>query len=112
MNCRHIIYVPKTAEDMKSDWFGDETADTYEWNLSDDEFNALWDCGVFEYLNAKFDVMIDAFEEELILYQYLYFHYEELIEELNRFKCRHEVKILIKMINLTIKGRTYIGFFL
>lgn len=46
------------------------------------------------------------------MYQYLYFDYEELIEELNRFKCRHEVKALIKMIDLTIKSRTYIGFFL
>ena len=112
MNSRHIIYVPKTAKDMKYDWFGDETADTYEWNLSDCEFNALWDCGVFEYLNEKLDAMIDAFEEEVIFYQKLYFYYEELIEELNKFNCRHEVKILIKMIHMTIKSRTYIGFFL
>ncbi len=55
---RQFIYVPKTAEDMKSSWFGDETADFYEWNLSDGEFQSLWNCGVFEYLNKKFNVLI------------------------------------------------------
>lgn len=108
---RKIIYVPKTAEDMKADWYGDETADVYEWNLSDKEFQALWDCNVFEYLNAKFDVMIDDFEEEWILYQYLYFKYDEFIEEMNLFSCRNEIRTLIKMIDRAIESRTYIGFF-
>lgn len=114
MNHRHIIYVPKTIKDMQDDWFGDETADTYEWNLSDDEFNALWECGVFEYLNEKFDVMIDAFEEEWIMYQYLYLEYDELIEELDKFMsiCGREINKLIQLIDMTIECRTYIGFFL
>lgn len=109
---RQFIYVPKTAKDMKSDWFGDETADMYEWNLSYDEFNILWDCGVFEYLNKKFNALIDTFEDELIMYQYIYFEYDELIEGLKKFKCRNEIKILIGMIDKAIESRTYIGFFL
>lgn len=109
---RQLIYVPKTVEDMKSDWFGDETADLYEWNLSDKEFQSLWDCGVFEYLNKKCYALIDTFEDEMIMYQYLYFVYDELIEKLNKFRCENEIKILIGMIDKAIKSRTYIGFFL
>ena len=107
-----FIYVPKTAEDMKSGWFGDETADIYEWNLSDGEFQSLWNCEVFEYLNKKFNVLIDTFEDEWIMYQYLYFDYEELVEELNKFGCKTEIRMLIKMIEKAIESRTYIGFFL
>lgn len=109
---RQLIYVPKTVEDMKFDWFGDETADLYEWNLSDKEFQALWDCGVFEYLNKKCNALIDTFEDELIMYQYIYFEYDELIKELNKFRCGNEIKILISMIDKAIESRTYIGFFL
>lgn len=109
---RRLIYVPKTAEDMKRDWFGDETADIYEWQLSDNEFQVLRDCGVFEYLNVKFGIMIDEFEEEWIVYQHLYFVREELIEELNKFSCRNEIKILIQMIDKAVESRTYIGFIL
>ncbi|MDE6520583.1 MAG: hypothetical protein K2K91_09075 [Ruminococcus sp.] len=109
---RQFIYVPKTVEDMKSDYFGNETADLYEWSLSDGEFQSLWDCEVFEYLNKKFNVFIDTFEDEWIMYQYLYFEYEELIEELNKFRCRNEIKILINMIDKAIENRTYVGFFL
>lgn len=110
MNGRHIIYVPKTADDMKSDWYGDETADIYEWYLSGSEFNALWDCGVFDYLNKKFGVIIDAFEDEWIVYQYLYLEYDMLVSELNKFRCRNEIKMLIKMIDMAVESRTYIGF--
>lgn len=106
------IYVPKTAEDMKADWYGDETADIYEWRLSDYEFQTLWDDGVFEYLNEKFNALIDEFEEEWIMYQHIYFTHEELVEELNKFSCRNEVRMLIKMINKAIESRTYIGFIL
>lgn len=109
---RQFIYVPKTVRDMKRDWFGDETADLYEWNLSYDEFNILWSCGVFEYLNKKCYALIDTFEDELIMYQYLYFEYEELVKKLNNFKCRNEIKMLISMIDKAIESRTYIGFFL
>ncbi|MDE7365568.1 MAG: hypothetical protein K2N27_11965 [Ruminococcus sp.] len=109
---RQFIYVLKTVEDMKADWYGDETANVYKWNLSKDEFQALWDCGVFEYLNKKFNVFIDTFEDEWIMYQYLYFDYDELIEKLNKFRCRNEIKMLISMIDKAIKSRTYIGFFL
>ncbi|MCM1132499.1 MAG: hypothetical protein NC340_03410 [Ruminococcus flavefaciens] len=107
---RRFIYVPKTAEDMKQDWYGDETADIYEWRLSDDEFQALWDCNVFEYLNVKFDVSIYEYEEELIMYQYLYCRYDELIDELNCFGCGNEIKKLIEMINRAIESKTYIEF--
>lgn len=109
---RQIIYVPKTAEDMKADWYGDEKVGVYEWRLSKDEFQALWDCGVFEYLNKKFDALIDTFEDELIMYQYLYFDYDELIERLNKFRCENEIKMLINMIDKAIESKTYIGFFL
>ena len=97
---------------MKSDWFGDETADLYKWNLSDNEFQALWNCGVFEYLNKKLNVFIDTFEDELIMYQYFYFEHEELVEKLNKFECKNEVKMLIGMMDKAIENRTYIGFFL
>ncbi len=109
---KQFIYVPKTVEDMKSDWFGDETADLYKWNLSDNEFQALWNCGVFEYLNKKLNVFIDTFEDELIMYQYFYFEHEELVEKLNKFECKNEVKMLIGMMDKAIENRTYIGFFL
>lgn len=107
---RQFIYVPKTVEDMKADWYGDETANIYKWNLSQDEFQTLWDCGVFEYLNKKLNILIDEFEDEWIMYQYLYFYYEELIEELNKFRCSNEIKILISMIEKAIESRTYIIF--
>ncbi len=107
---RRFIYVPKTAEDMKLDYFGSETADIYKWVLSDDEFNSLWNAGIFSYLNEKFDVIIDAFEDEYILYQYLYFYYENLVEELSKFKCRNEIRILIYMIDKTIESKTLLGF--
>lgn len=109
---RQFIYVPKTAEDMKSDYFGDENVELDKWILSDDEFNTLWDCGVFEYLSKKFDVIIDTYEDEYILYQYLYFEYENLVEELNKFRCRNEIRVLIEMIDKAIENRTLLGFFL
>lgn len=109
---RRFIYVPKTAEDMKCDYFNGENTEWYRWVLSDDEFNNLWNCGVFSYLNEKFDVIIDAFEDEWIMYQYLYFEYDGLIEKFNKFGCINEIKILIEMIDMSIRSRTYIGFFL
>lgn len=109
---RRYIYVPKTIEDMKCDYFTGENIAWHRWMLSDDEFNVLWDCGVFEYLNEKFDVMIDAFEEEWIMYQYLYLEYDELIKELDKFMniCGREINKLIQLIDMTIECRTYIGF--
>lgn len=109
---RRFIYVPKTIEDMKCDYFTGENIAWHRWVLSDDEFNNLWNCGVFSYLNEKFDVIIDAFEDEWIMYQYLYFEYDGLIEELNKFGCINEIKTLIEMIDMSIRSRTYIGFFL
>lgn len=109
---KQFIYVPKTAEDMKRDYFGYENIAFDEWILSSDEFNALWDCGVFEYLNKKFDVLIDTYEDECIFYQKLYFYYEEMIDELNKFKCINEIKMLFYMIDKAIENRTLLGFFL
>lgn len=107
-----FIYVPKTAENIKKDFFGDESAELEKWILSDYEFSALWNNKVFKYLNEKFDVMIDSFEDDYILYQYLYFDYEELVEELNKFRCKNEIRMFIKMIDKAIENRTLIGFFL
>ena len=109
---KQFIYVPKTVEDMKRDYFGYENTSIYKWILSDDEFNNLWDCGVFVYLNKKFGVIIDTFEDEYILYQYLYFYYEELVERLNKFRCSNEIRIFIEMIDKAIENRTLLGFFL
>lgn len=109
---RRFIYVPKTVKDMKLDWCDEKSADVYEWRLSKDEFQALWDCGVFDYLNKKFNVLIDEFEEEWIMYQFFYIDYERLVKELNKFSCRNEVRMLIEMINRAIESRTYVGFIL
>ena len=107
-----FIYVPKTAKDMKKNFFGDENAELEKWVLSDYEFNALWNNKVLKCLNKKFDVMIDSFEEDYILYQHLYFDYEELVDDLNKFGCRNEIRMLIDMIDKAIENRTLIGFFL
>ncbi len=111
---KRYIYVPKTIEAMKNDYFTGENIAWHRWVLSDDEFDVLWNCGVFEYLNEKFDVIIDAFEEEWIMYQYLYLEYDELIAELKEFMnvCENEINNLIKLIDMAIECRTYIGFFL
>lgn len=109
---RQFIYVPKTVEDMKRDYFGYENISFDEWLLYHNEFNALWDCGVFKYFSKKFDVFIDVYEDAWIFYQPLYFHYEELIEELKKFRCKNEIKTLIDMIDKAIESRTLLGFFL
>lgn len=109
---RYYIYVPKTVEDMKEDYFGCENTSCYEWILSKDEFSILWNCGIFEYLNKKFHTIIDEFEEEWIMYQHLYFYYEELVEELNSSGCNDEIKKLTEMIDKAIECRTLIGFIL
>lgn len=55
--------------------------------------------------------MTDVFEDEFILYQHLYFEYKELTEELNKFSCRNEIKLLTEMIGKEINSRTLLGLF-
>lgn len=97
---------------MKKDFFGDENIASDKWILSDYEFSALWKFRVFKCLNEKFDAMIGEFEDAYILYQYLYFDYEGLVEDLNKFECRNEIRMLIYMIDKAIENRTLLGFFL
>ncbi|MCM1132500.1 MAG: hypothetical protein NC340_03415 [Ruminococcus flavefaciens] len=105
---RRFIYVPKTVADMKADWYGKEVPDVYEWELSDDEWNALWDCEVFDFFNELFEEFIND-REDRIMYQYLCLEYNTIIESLEEYDCRSETEKLVEMIDRAIECRTYIG---
>jgi len=100
---RRLIYVPKTPDDMKKDWFGDDTAEIYRWDLSEIEFQMLWDSGAFDYINKICNAMIGDFEEEYIFYQKLYFEYENISENLHFGKFS-------EMIDKAVECRTALIF--
>lgn len=107
----HYIFVPKTLEAMYEQEYGKwSPSDYYLWELAEDEFNGLWQDGIFDFLNMYFDVMIDEYEDEEIFYQRLYFCKEELFEKLSKYKCHSEINKLKQMVNYAIDTRTLICF--
>ena len=108
---RHYIYVPKTIEAMYDQEYGKwQPNDLYLWELTDIEFNTLWQEGIVNLLNEYFNVSIDEFEEEEIFYQPLYFCKKELFEKLGKYRCYNELNKLKQMIEYAIDTRTLICF--
>lgn len=112
------IYVPKNAEEMKKDWLGDESADSYSWELSSWELERLWSCGVFDYFN-QMDYCgtvrlnytgLHEFEDDFICWQQLYLSYDEIVNDLRTFSCTDEVERLIGMIDKSIECGTLLCF--
>lgn len=89
-----------------------DTTEHYIWYLSDEDISLLWKCGVFDLLNTKFDVMIDNYEDENIYYQRLFFHRDELFEQLSIVNCKKQINQLMEMIDKAIAAQTLLSIVL
>lgn len=62
-----LISVPKTPDAMQRLDFDEcKSEELLEVDLGQDEFDALWDSGIFAELNEKIGLLIDDYEEESI----------------------------------------------
>ena len=113
MERRRFLSVPMNLQSMYDAEHGIWNEQEHHiWNLTEKTCDALWKCGVFDLLNRKFNLIIDDFEDEHILYQKLYFVKDELFEELDIFDCKCEIQYLKSMINFAIEHRTLLSIFL
>lgn len=116
MNRVRYISVPKDKKAMDDYDYGKESPQqNIEWILNSNEFDILWNLGVFNELNCKCDIIIDDFEAEVITYDKLHIAAETIENILTNIKTE-EVKAyevilkLQKMILTAIEVKTLIAF--
>lgn len=66
------ICVPISLEaEQRLDYDQNLPGDLLEIEISQTEFNELWDSGLFQILNANLDILIDEYEDEVIIFEKL-----------------------------------------
>lgn len=110
MHHRYIL-VPKTPQAVHDYNFGEwNEEDLYLWELTNEQFDMLWNEGVFDFINDLFSSLIDDYEDEDIYYQNLKCRKDELISEIEKFACKNEINKLIELIQHAIESETLISF--
>ena len=117
---KQLIYVPKTMNDMFQDYYGNDNINSFNWYLSENEFNNLIKYGVLDYFNKMYYekklcfnfLGLEEYEDDYICYQYLFFFKDELYDKLSSFQCKTEIEKLKYMINMAIECKTILGFYL
>lgn len=67
MDKQRFISVPENSKSMEKYYYGIESKeDMIEWILSENEFNSLFNSGIFDQLNSQCELLIDDFESEII----------------------------------------------
>ena len=67
MASRHTITIPKDAEANNRFAYGEVVKDDLiQWFLTEEEFRALWDSGIFSLINQASNVGLEEYEEEAI----------------------------------------------
>ncbi|WP_160137161.1 hypothetical protein [Chryseobacterium sp. c4a] len=102
-----LIIVPKDKEaEIALDYDTATPEQVVELNLTDEEFEKLWEEGVFSLINEITNSNIDDFEDE---------HITDLNDILNAYvelqKTSNGVADLIKMFELAITYKTSIHFY-
>ncbi len=63
----YFLTIPINPQGIKDvEFMRGETPNTMEYVLPPDEFNRLWEAGVFVAINKKFNLLIDTYESETI----------------------------------------------
>ena len=110
MDRQRYISVPKNKEAMEAYDLGEERPEAMvEWKLTEDEFNILYNCGVFHQLNEECSVIIDDFESEVIDVKGL--NTAEVVTlKLKDCVNNKEIERLYDLILEAIKNQTLIAF--
>lgn len=110
MDRQRYITVPLTVEAKKGYDCGEEITDqTLTWQLTEIEFNNLYNSGVFDLINIECDLMIDDFESDWIEGDKIEIALNILQDWENKNSCE-EVKKLIDLVKVAFEKNTCVGF--
>jgi len=102
-----IIVVPKNSEAAHAlDYNQAQPDQLVEWILSAEEFDQLWNDGVFALLNTIANTLIDDFEYECISDLEVL---AEIVKELK--KSTKQTQHIIELVELALAYKTSIHFF-
>ena len=109
---KRYITVPTTIKSMKEFEYGNIIEDEIEEvMLTNDEFDKIWNLGLFENLNTACNAMIDDYEEDTIEIDQLE-NALEVVTSLNNalFERSELIERIQELIKLAIKCKTCIIF--
>ena len=110
MEEKRFITVPLTIEAKINFDLGEEIEDQIlTWQLTENEFNSLYNSGVFTLLNNECELMIDDFESESIEGNNIQVALSRLQNWENKNCCK-EIEKLINMVTTALEKNTCINF--
>ena len=104
-----IITVPNTIEAMKRMDFDECNSDELsEINLTEDEYTQLWESGILDTFNRKFNLLIDDYENESIVKMDNLLSAKDVILKNNDSEV---IKKLLTQVKLAITNNTGVFFY-
>ena len=107
---QRYITVPNDYEAMQALEYGNEEPNQVtEWKLLEEEFEQLYNLGIFELLNNECDIIIDDFESEWLENEAL----SKAIKILEKRYESNETEVITKLkelVCLAIKSNTCVAF--
>ena len=105
-----FIRVPKDEKAMEDYDYGVEKQDQMEeMILSEERYKVLNDTGVFDKINEKCDIIIDDYEEEVLVLDKIPMALE-VVNQLIESNSNEELVELKKMLDLAVTYKTIVGF--
>lgn len=105
-----FIRVPKDEKAMRDYDYGIQRKEQMEeMILTKEQYENLDNIGIFDRINEKCDILIDDYEEEVLVLEKI----PLALEVVNQFINNNESEELIqlnKMLNLAISNKTLVGF--